>query len=240
MTMLRYIFSLLALLVVASCEACGACAVTAVADTVAGRTDAEADSTAVTAAPVGGYYRRIHRYRRHWENLIPTQSVIQYAGNMGVVSVGMGWEYGRRKQWETNLLFGYLPRFRSHRAKITMTLKENFVPWSCYLGDGWAFEPLSCGLYLNTVFGHEFWDKQPHRYPDKYYPLLSTKVRINVFAGQRIEKTIPHNKRKFIKNITAFYEVSTCDLYIRAMVQDDKVSLWDILGLSLGLKFQMF
>ena len=185
------------------------------------------------------YDRRIVKYRKSWAALIPTQAIIQNAGNMGFISAGIGWDYGRHSQWETNILFGYLPKYNSNRGKLTMTLKQNYIPWSVYIKDGWSIEPLSCGLYLNTVFGHEFWSRQPGRYPDKYYEALSTKMRANVFLGQRLTKIIPHNKRKKIKSITAFYEVSTCDLYIRSMIIDDYLSLWDILGLSIGIKIQM-
>lgn len=185
------------------------------------------------------YDRRVDKYRKHWAALIPTQLVVQNAGNMGFMSVGIGWDYGKHSQWETNLLFGYLPEYKSNRGKLTMTLKQNYIPWSIYLKDGWSVEPLSCGLYLNTVFGSEFWDRQPARYPDKYYEFLSTKMRANVFVGQRLTKIVPHNKRKMIKSITAFYEVSTCDLYVRSMIIDNYPSLWDILGLSIGIKLQM-
>ena len=122
---------------------------------------------------------------------------------------------------------------------MTMTLKENFIPWSCYMKGGWMLEPLSCGLYFNTVFGSEFWDREPERYPDNYYPLLKTKVRTNLFIGQRMTKIIPANRRKFLKSVTMFYEISSCDLYVRSAFMDRKVSLGDILGLSIGLKLQM-
>ena len=185
------------------------------------------------------YDRRIHRRREYWAELIPTQFIMQYAGNMGFMSIGIGWDYGKHKQWETNLMFGYLPKISSHRGKLTMTLKENYLPWSMYLKQGWMLEPLSCGLYLNTVFGSEFWDNQPSRYPDKYYEPLNTKVRIHVFLGQRITKIIPANKRKFLKSISAFYEVSACDLYLRLLVMEKKVRLQDIMCLSVGIKMQI-
>ena len=54
------------------------------------------------------YDRRVHRYRRHWEALIPTHTKIQFAGNMGLLSFGTGWDYGRRNQWETDVFFGVL------------------------------------------------------------------------------------------------------------------------------------
>lgn len=185
------------------------------------------------------YDRRVSRYRQGWGVLIPTQTVVQYAGNMGFLSAGVGWYHGRHRHWETHLLLGYLPKFDSDRGKLTMTLKENYMPWRIDVAHGWQVEPLSCGLYLNTVFGKEFWSNQPNRYPDDYYPLLKTKLRANVFVGQRLTKLVPRHRRKFVKSVTAFYEVGTCDLYIRAMVQDSKVSLWDILGLSVGLKMQV-
>ncbi|MGM9777559.1 MAG: hypothetical protein ACI3ZD_04395 [Prevotella sp.] len=194
------------------------------------------DSTKVSMSK---YDRRIHRHREHWAALIPTQIIMQYAGNMGFMSVGMGWDYGKHDQWETHLLFGYLPEADSDRGKLTMTLKQTFLPWSFSFGKGWMLEPLSCGIYLNTVFGSEFWDNQPSRYPDKYYEPLNTEVRINAFLGQRITLNIPKNKRKFVKSVSAFYEVSTCDLYLRLAVMERKVSVWDILGLSVGMKFQI-
>ena len=202
-------------------------------------TEAQTDTTAADTLPVAPKYeRRISRYRSAWQSLIPTQFILQNAGNMGLLSLGIGWNYGRRKQWETHLLVGRMPKYKSTRGKMTMTLKETFIPWRCDIGRGWDVEPLTTGLYINTVFGHEFWKSQPNRYPDKYYEFMSTKFRLNVFLGERITKTVPNNRRKFIKSITGFYELSTCDLYIRSMIQDSSVHLNDIVGLSLGIKLQ--
>ena len=67
-----------------------------------------------TTNTISRYDRRIHRYRKQWNSLIPTQHVMQFCGNMGLVSVGIGWDYGRRRQWETQLLFGFVPKYDSH------------------------------------------------------------------------------------------------------------------------------
>lgn len=184
------------------------------------------------------YERRVHRIHRYWESLIPTQSVVQYAGGMGVISLGVGWNYGRHRQWETHLLIGWLPKFDSNRAKMTMTLKENFIPWNIRIAEGWSLEPLECGLYLNTIFGHEFWSHTPHRYPNNYY-WFSTRVRPNLFVGERITYTIPHNKRKWMKSLTGFYEIGTCDLYLVDWVSNRHVKAWEVVSLSLGVKFQL-
>ena len=38
------------------------------------------------------YDKRVHRYRRAWEALIPTHTKLQYAGGMGLLSWGIGWD----------------------------------------------------------------------------------------------------------------------------------------------------
>ncbi len=195
------------------------------------------DSIYVEQVEESHYDKRVHRYRKHWDALIPTQFVIQNAGNMGLLSAGLGWNYGKRGKWETHLLFGFIPKHKSPRAKMTMTIKENFIPWSIDLKRGWRFEPLSTSFYVNTVFGGEFWKSQPDRYPDGYY-FMSTKLHLNVALGQQFTFEIPREKRKGSKSITLFYEISTCDLYIRSKFLDHSVPWKDILGLSLGVKLQ--
>ena len=191
------------------------------------------------------YERNVQHNLNAWLSLIPTHFVIQNAGNMGVVSAGIGWSYGKRRQWETDLLFGYIPKHDSSRGKLTTTLKGNYIPWDIDLSsisakvpeERWVFEPLTTSLYINTVYGHEFWKSQPGRYPDKYYEFMSTKFRLNLAIGQRITFNIPENKRKRHSRMSLFYEVGTCDLYVRSMFQSSDVKLKDILGLSIGLKF---
>ena len=169
---------------------------------------------------------------------MPTQSVIQTCGNMGIISVGIGWDYGKRRQWETHLLFGIIPKYDSDAVKCTITLKENFIPWRRNLGKGWQFEPLECTLYLNTVLGHDFWTKQPTKYESGYYP-FSTRVRPNVGFGERFTYKIPNNRRKRVKSITMFYELSTNDIYFMRFYRNGNANFWDVFGLSFGAKLQI-
>lgn len=187
---------------------------------------------------VSKYDKRQHRYRKSWAMLIPTQTVVQYAGNMGFISMGIGWDYGKHRQWETQWMLGFLPKFNSKTAKVTMTVKENYIPWSFELGEGFSLEPLTCGLYVNTIFGHEFWAQQPVRYPNKYY-LVSTKIRPSIFVGQRVTKQIPENKRKFMKSVTFYYEMSTTDTYLLMRLRNSSIKFEDFVSLSLGLKMQL-
>ena len=88
------------------------------------------------------YDRRVLKYREHWDLLIHTNGVIQICGNMGVFSLGIGWDYGKRRQWETFVMLGYIPRFDSDDSKLTLTIKENFIPWRRDIGKGRRVEQL--------------------------------------------------------------------------------------------------
>ncbi len=184
------------------------------------------------------YDKRVHRYRRAWEALMPTHTKIQMYGGMGLVSLGTGWDYGKRGQWETDVLLGIIPRYSSQSAKVTLTLKENYIPWSVWLGKGFSLEPLSAGLYFNTVFSKEFWTREPDRYPRGYYG-FSTRIRTHIYLGQRIRMDVPERYRMFSKSVTFFYELSTCDLYIVSAFTNH-LKPRDYLRLSFGLKFQIF
>ena len=185
------------------------------------------------------YEQRLERIQQRWQRLIPSYGKRQYAGNMGLISFGTGWSYGRNKQWETDFFVGFLPKYESDAAKVTLTLKQNFMPWKCHINESWNFEPLACGLYFNTVLHNDFWVRQPDRYPKGYY-WFSTRIRTNVYVGQRITFKIPRQKRFFARSITAFYEISTCDYYILSHVGNSGYSICDLISLSFGIKMQIF
>lgn len=201
--------------------------------------DLQPDAVIESQTRENRYDRRVHRYRRHWEALIPTHTKIQFAGNMGLLSFGTGWDYGRRNQWETDVFFGVLPKYDSKRTKLTFTVKQNYLPWSLQIKQSrFSVEPLACGMYLNTVFGDEFWVNEPERYPKGYYG-FSSKVRIHAFLGQRITYDIDPQRRFTAKEITFFYEISTCDLYVVSAFTNKYLKPKDYLSLSFGIKLQL-
>ena len=182
------------------------------------------------------YDRRVMRYRKHWDLLIPTSGIIQTCGNMGIIFFN---DTATTEIYTLSLhdALPIFPKFSSDDEKLTMTLKENFIPWRRNIGKGWWFEPLECSLYFNTVFGHDFWTKQPTKYESGYYP-FSTRVRPNIALGERFKYDIPHNKRKRIKSITFFYELGTTDIYFMRFYRNGNAGFWDVFGLSIGAKVQ--
>lgn len=181
------------------------------------------------------YEKQSERYIRTWNSLIPSYSKIQFAGGMGVVSVGVGWDYGRKNQWETDFLIGVLPKFSGESASLTFTLKQNYIPWRHSFGGKWTLEPLTTGIYINKLTSRNFWGREPEKYGSSYYR-FSTNTRASIFVGQRL--TLGLSDRFPHRAISFFYEFSTCDLYLISAFSNKSIGLDDILVLSLGLKFQ--
>lgn len=183
-------------------------------------------------------YNREAKYKMKWRKLTPRYVKTQVAGGMGLVSMGFGWDFGKSKQWETDMMIGYIPKFSANRGALAFTLKQNYIPWKVPLSERFILEPLETGLYMNKVVGENFWSVEPEKYDGPYYK-FATSIRFSVFFGQRIKMFI-FAKDPHWKSISLFYELSTNDLYLISYAGNTKsLSLGDILVLSFGLKLQI-
>jgi len=168
-------------------------------------------------------------------DLVPDMLNLQCGGDMGLPTIGIGWQYGRAEHFETELMGGLVPKYSSSSAKAIFTLKENYVPWHIRISTSrFSIEPLTISLFFTYTASDKLWVKQPSRYPPKYY-VLPTKIRTNLSLGQRIKFELPNDKA-FVKSITAFYELCTCDYYVLSAAGNSSLHLSDFLTLTLGVK----
>ena len=84
------------------------------------------------------YERRTKHLSCSWARMVPNMGSIHFYGGVGLVSLGTGWHYGRKDQWETEVLLGFVPKYESDHNKATLTLKQRFVPWRIGLSSRWA------------------------------------------------------------------------------------------------------
>ena len=80
------------------------------------------------------YKKRVEKYISRWEKLIPRYTKFQFAGSMGMLSLGTGWNY-YRNHWETDVYLGIVPRNSDRHAMATLTLKQNYYPWNIHIAD---------------------------------------------------------------------------------------------------------
>lgn len=193
--------------------------------------------TAMLARQNPRYLRHRTRSFRRWARLIPNQATLQYAGSIGLMSAGIGWHYGR-EHWETDLLVGIVPRYHSEHAKTSFTMKQRYVPWHVRISSRWTVQPLTAGVFFNTISGDDFWRRQPDKYPKHYYG-FSTKLRSHVFLGQRLRYNIPSRHRVINSAVSAYYELSSCDLYLVSKAVNRDYPWSRTLSLAFGLRWEM-
>lgn len=195
---------------------------------------------ASSGTPAGAARRldcREHTGYEGWERGIPTHVKAQYAGGMGFLSFGCGWDYGRKCRWETDILVGVLPKAWSDRTHATFTLKQNYIPWSIRCTERFAVEPFSCGIYFNLIAGEDYWVREPDRYPGSRYYGFTSRLRAHLCVGQRI--TWYTKRDSLLRHISLFYEFSASDLDIIAKCGNESLDMTDIVYFSIGVKFQL-
>lgn len=198
----------------------------------------ESDSITTPIEKLSRYDKNRQRLMKRWKRLIPTQASLQYAGSIGLMSAGWGWHYGKGQHWETDMLIGIVPRYHTEKFHTTFTIKQRYVPWHCMVSHRWTIEPLTAGVFFNTISGDDFWRSLPDKYPKHYYG-FSTKVRANIFLGQRLRYNIPRSKRLAHQAVSFYYELSSCDLYIVSKATNKEYPWQETLSLALGLRWEM-
>ncbi|MDE7125086.1 MAG: hypothetical protein K2O12_01200 [Muribaculaceae bacterium] len=203
---------------------------------VAGNTDSAsvAKEYIEKLAATQKYEHRLQRREATWRKLIPEMFTLQYAGDIGMLSAGLGWAYGKGDRWETHLLFGFLPKRYNYHHYWTFTLREVFNPWRLDFKKQYHVVPLSVNLSLNSILHSDFWMKEPSRYPNGYYG-FSSRMRFHLGFGSRFCISIPRHKRFLSREVAVYYEISTCDLYVRQKLLNSNIPLKDIIAIGIGV-----
>ncbi|WP_341831651.1 hypothetical protein AACH28_23205 [Sphingobacterium thalpophilum] len=110
----------------------------------------------------------------------------------------------------TDFLLGYVPKYDTDRAKLTLTLRQSYTPWKIKLNKQFTYHPLRTGAYLNTTLGKQFWYKEPDKYPNSYYR-FSTRLRINIFVGQDFSYKIK-SSNSYFEGVKFYYDLHTSDI----------------------------
>jgi hypothetical protein len=159
----------------------------------------------------------------------PDHTKIHYAGSKGFMSASAGWNF-LNKHLETDIYAGFLPGSSGFDHHLSLSLEESYIPGKIKINNI-EFIPIYGGVFLNYVFGHEYWTDLPEIYPEDYYWWASS-FRFNLFVANRISFKLPNSQ---IDQIGINFIVNTNDLYIVSSLENETISLSDIIKLSFGI-----
>lgn len=167
---------------------------------------------------------------------VPDYAKLQYAGAIGFLSAGAGYNQFDGKM-ETELMLGFLPKSIGGDNLTTLTLRTQFLPWIVNLkADKYDFLPLYGGAYASHTFGDQFYIFTPERYPRWYYG-WPTALRVGIFAGSRLRINLPEMDK--ISSVDFFYEIGSYDLKLVSFIQNlDAISLLDVINIAAGIKIE--
>ena len=171
------------------------------------------------------------------KSMVPKNIVVQHAGSIGFMSIGMGYPVFKNQRGSLDFNYGYVPESRGGTLHI-LSGKFAYRPWKIKIKDGINLFPINPGVFLTYHFGKQFdfyWDKDT--YEEGYY-WWSTALRPHISFSTEIElDALQIFKTSDIKRMSLYAEVNTNDLYLTSYYKNaGAVKLTDIFKLGLGLR----
>jgi len=161
--------------------------------------------------------------------LMPDYLKLQYAGNIGLGSVGIGYFWWKDKM-QTEIFYGKVPSWAGGNTIRTVALKN--------MANIYDFHPASnivikeqIGFSTNLAFTKKTYMDLPDYYPDNYYS--PNAIHIMPFLSQ--ECTIYFKRYCFVKKIGFYSECNAMDTYLYQSLKSKEVNFMDVFSLALGL-----
>ena len=169
--------------------------------------------------------------------LIPEDAIVQYAGSIGYLSVGAGYELFGNKRGNLDINYGFVPESKGGALHI-LTAKFAYRPFVIKIGNFAKIYPFNPGIFirytLNNNLGFNFDTVQ---YPKGYYyfseaarPHLSFSNEFQLTKGKILERT-------GLKALSIYSEFNTNDYYLINYFQNTTaLSVTDIFKLGIGIR----
>jgi hypothetical protein len=160
--------------------------------------------------------------------IIPHHAKIQYAGSIGFISVGAGYEFAKKKL-QGDFFYGYVPEKIGGIKIQSITAKLTWIPVSRLLKDDIKLDLLTAGILINYTFGRQYHLFSRTRYSFVYYG-FPTAAHLALFAGGGITK----NK------LGLYYEIGMTDRDLISFANNPKaISFFEIINIGIGARVSL-
>lgn len=170
------------------------------------------------------------------KSFAPTNIRLQYAGNIGMFSIGPSWQFFKNRLG-IGFSLGYVPKFSSNKPIYIASLKAAYTPNLNFNIKKLIVKPFSFGLVTSYTFGDRFNKYLNHnQYPDGYY-WWNTAYRFGLFYEVEVGLKINSNTTN---GLALYFEVSIWDLDIYNYTDNsnyNQLSPWSLITLGTGIKW---
>ena len=163
---------------------------------------------------------------------VPDYVKAQFAGNIGLFSVGAGYQLFDEVLY-SELLYGFVPKSASKADNIHLiTIKNTFPIYRKKISENLTITPIA-GITTTLDIGTNSFTTLPSKYPDGYY--FPTAVHFTLFGGALIHKDF--KKPKIFKGVDFYIEFGTVETYLWYALTLDEVDLLDVFSADIGVNF---
>ncbi len=162
--------------------------------------------------------------------LIPDTAVAQFAGYIGFISAGAGYEFFNDKL-NMEILYGYVPAFAGGVEIHMLTGRAVVSPIRFPTGYGLTIYPFTLGLFINYAEGEQYRVIWPSVYPEWYY--RPTALYTGESLGFRIKKD---TGGEIVKAVEFYADIVTMSEYLYEYMENDRVKLQYIVSLAMGMR----
>ena len=163
---------------------------------------------------------------------IPDYVKAQFAGNIGLVSLGVGYQLFNEALY-SELLYGFVPEWASKADNIHLiTIKNTFPIFRKKIGKNLTIAPIA-GFTTTLDIGTNSFTTLPSIYPQGYY--VPTAVHFTLFGGALIHKDF--KQPKTFKGVDFYLEFGTVETYLWYALATKEVDLIDVFSADIGVNF---
>jgi hypothetical protein len=160
---------------------------------------------------------------------------VQFAGNIGFLSTGIGFT-SHTKKYELAIMYGYVPASLALTRIHTISAKNVFPLRRYDMKINQALIPY-LGLAISVEVGGNAFLTLPEQYPKSYYDFPKS-VHATAFGGIKLQQLFERHTRT-LRGIELFAEVGTVDVYVWYKVMSEDIRLTQMFSLALGVNLML-
>jgi hypothetical protein len=169
--------------------------------------------------------------RKNWA--VPDFAVMQYAGSIGTVSVGAGYDVFKSKA-RFSMHYGVVPKTMGGPLNV-FSLKLFCKPASFTVWNRVKMNPFDVGVMGSFHYGDNFEERWPEGVHPKGYYWWNPALRLHIGMESSVTYQFPKDHR--LRSITGYYEFNTNELYFVSYIQNtENVRFWDIVKIGTGVR----
>lgn len=165
------------------------------------------------------------RTRRFAPHFVP----MQFAGNIGFLSAGIGYE-NRRQNYQLSIVYGYVPASMGGVRVHSLTAKNTFPIYRFHIDKNRLLAPYAA-IGLNVEVGGRSFLRLPDNMPAGYYDFPKSTHLVGSL-GLKYKHAMGGNS---VDAVEFFAEATTIDAYIWYKTMSDEVKWRQIVSAAFGV-----